>query len=177
MRYVCVLSDVEVIEQTSGRYHSLVHAIDTESFQRSGAEMFYQTLLGGIKGVDPVVEFEDTALVRDIILAELAGAVHTQQLFRRDVGDQLVDILLVALSAQKFAGGEIQKRHSHRRAVYVDSGKEVILARMQGVVVEIHTRSHQLGDSTLHEFLCKLGILKLFAYRHALAGAHQLGQI
>ena len=41
---------------------------------------------------------------------------------------ELVDILLLSLSAQEFAGGHVERRLRFRGAVDVDRGEEIVVA-------------------------------------------------
>ncbi len=56
-------------------------------------------------------------------------------------------------------------------------GEEVVLAVGEHVVVEGDAWGDKLGDAALDEFLGELRVLELLADGHALARAHELGEV
>ncbi len=128
MAYFRMLCQIEIMQDTARGDHRLVHAVHAEALERGCTEMLHEPLLCGIGRVNPVVHLVDRTAVREILFAELPGAVHSEQLARGNVGQELVDILLLSLSAQEFAGGHVEKGGSNRGAVNVDRGEEIVVA-------------------------------------------------
>ncbi len=91
-----------------------MHAIHSKSFERRGAEMFYQPFSSGICSVNPVIQLKHTAFMRYILLAELARAMHSEQFLGSYVGYQFVYVILIALGAKELSGGKIKKGDSDR---------------------------------------------------------------
>ena len=106
------------------------------------------------------------------------GTLH-KHLFRGEIAQELVDILGIALGCQEFAGADVEKRYSDGAFGEVYGGEEVVFAVVEHIVVERHTRGNHLSDAALHELatLHGLGVFKLFADGHTLAGTHQSRQI
>lgn len=61
--------------------------------------------------------------------------------------------------------------------VYVDSGEKIVLAVVEDVIVDRHTRSDQLSDTALDEFFGQFGVFKLFAYGHTLSRPDKFRQV
>ncbi len=76
MPYLRVARLVQIIEDASGGDDSLRKSLNAESLQRRGGEMAQQPLLGRLRGVDPVVEFERGAAVGEVGLVLQARAVE-----------------------------------------------------------------------------------------------------
>ena len=59
----------------------------------------------------------------------------------------------------------------------MDSGKEVVLFVVEDIILHRHTRSHEFGDTSLHEFLGELRILQLVTDGNTLTCPDQLRKI
>ncbi len=173
----CVLGEVEIVEDGAGGDDGMGHAVDAEALERRRAELLAQTLVGGVGGEHPLLHLEVEILLRKALCGLLAASPHDQKLFRSHAAEGLVDVVDRTFGSEELAGGDVQERHAAGRLAEVDGGQEVVLAAREHVVVHGHAGSDKLGDAALDEFLCELWVLKLLADSHALAGAHELGQI
>ena len=171
------MGEVEIVQDGSGCNHRVGHTVHAEALQSLRAELRRESRLGRVGGEHPVVEVEDGAPVRDIVVGPLAQSRHAQQFLGADVAYELVDVARRALCAEELTGGDVEEGHAYRSLVDVDGGEEVVLAGGERVVVEVYTRCHKLCYTPLHELLGQLRVFELFADGHSFTGADQAGKI
>ena len=172
-----VLCLVEVVHDGTGGDDGVVHAVESESFERQGVKLPQQALAGGVEGVEPLVELKGEVAVGELGGHAVFEPAHHQQLLGGHAGHELVDVAGRALGGHELAGADVEKCHSRGVRADMDGGQEVVFGRGEHIVVEAHAGGHQLGDAALDELLGELGVFELLAYGHALAGAHQSRQV
>ena len=100
-----------------------------------------------------------------------------QNLLWLQVTQQLLHVVVSALTRQELARRDVEERNATRRLPKMHSAKKIVFFVVQHVVRQRHTRRHQFRDATLHEFLRQLGVFQLVADGHTLACTDEFRQI
>ena len=151
--------------------------IYAESLQVLHLEMLQQFLFGRLVGKHPVVQLKGKELRSEIAFKVVLTRSVKQYLLRLEVAQQLLHIVVSALTSQELTRGNIQESHTTSRFPEVNGRQEVILLVVQYVIAHGHTRSNQFCDSPLHQFLGEFRIFQLVTYRHSLTCSDQFRQI
>ena len=174
---VVVLGFGEVVQNAAGRNHALPQVIHAKALERGGAEVARERVVGVVGPKDPFIQ-RVGAIVGAEGLLKLAPALLAEQDFgRREILEQFTQVIERALGGQKLAGADIKKGNAGLGFTEVNGAEVVIRAALQHVVVHAHAGRDELRDAALHQALGFLGVFELVADGHALAGAHQLGQV
>ena len=128
-------------------------------------------------GEYPVLELKSQVARREGGCKALAVAALDEYLLGREVDQQFIDILLVALGGEELARADVEKGDAQHLLAEVHRCQPVVLLAVEHRAAHDHTGGHQFGDAALDEFLGQLGVLELVADGDALAGTHQLGQV
>ena len=174
---IAVLGKFEVIKNGSCRHDGFRHPVDAESLQRSGAELGLQLLPAGIFGEHPRVKPVGIVPRSESFRKFGFAPFLVNDLFRRQVGQQFVDILVVAFGRIKFAGRNIQKRHAGALLTKKNRCEKSIFLAVQHVVAIRHARRNQFDHATFDDLLRGFRVLELLANRYPFAGAHQFRQV
>ena len=176
---VGVLREVEIVQHGSRGDDGRWHVVDPEALQVTGLEVLEQAVARSLLGKNPVVELKGEVLaVAEGVGKALAVAALDEHLLGRKVDQQLVDIVGRALRGDELARRDVEKGHAQQALlVEVHGSQEVVFLAVEDGAAHHHTGGDELGDAPLHQFLGQLGVFELVAYSHALAGAHQLGQV
>ena len=100
-----------------------------------------------------------------------------EELFRSERAQQCADIVQRTLRHLEGTCRHIQKCSTALVLVECQSGYIIVLLLLEKLLVEGHTRSHQLSNSALDYILCKLRVFKLVAHRHLIARTDQSRKI
>ena len=177
MSQLRVLGHLQILQDGATCHDTAFQVVDTESLQVLHTEMLQQLLLCCLFGKHPVVELEGEELGAESLVELLLVVALIQNLLRREVAEQLFDIVSCSLAGDELTGRDVEEGYSAGGFTEMYGGKEVVLLVVEHVVAKCHTRSHQFGDTTLHEFLRQLRVFQLVAYSHTLASPYELWEI
>ena len=172
-----VLCDVEVVQDGTACDDGIVHAGDAEALEVARLEVLQQAVVGSLEGEHPVLEFKRQVTRRERSGKALAVAALDKYLLGREIDQQFIDVLLVALSGEELARADVEKRHSQHLLAEVDGSQEVVLLAVEHRTTDDHAGCHQFGDAALDELLGELGVFQLVTDGYALASPHQFGQV
>ena len=136
VRDVCMLCLVQIIEDSTRGDDAQCQVLHAETFQVLGLKMLQQPVVRRLTREDPVVEFEDKVTRTESLLELLLVAPLDQDLLRRKVIQQLVDIIDRAFRCQELACRDIEKGDTAAVLLEMDGGKEIILLVIQYIVVD-----------------------------------------
>ncbi len=151
--------------------------VDAETFERLRAELLAELVAVDLLGEDPLVETVGVVFRAEGLAEPLLLAALVDDLFRCEVGDEFVDVRVVALGGVKLARRDVEEGYAGGLAAEVDGCKIGVLLIRQEVFSHYHAGCDKLDYATLDEPLDLLGVFELFAYRHAFARSHELGHI
>src|SRR5574344_225202 len=177
MRYLGMLSKFEVLQDGATGYDTRFEVIYAETFQISHAEMLQQFLMRRLFGEHPVVEFENTKLITEILLEILFMRFIIEHLLGREIAKQFLHIIISALSGEEFAGRDIEERHAAGTFTKMYGSQEVVLLIVEHIIAHRHTRRNQFGDTPFDERLGEFGVFQLVADGDTFAGPYQFRQI
>ena len=172
-----MLRDVEIVKDGAGSHYGVVHLVDAEPFQALCLELLKQTIVGGLLGKHPLVHLIGEVFRRERLVEAFTARAFDKHLLRREIGQQLVHVVHRAFGRHELAGADVQESHAARLAAEMHRPEEIVLAIVEHIAVDGHARSHQFGNSALHELLRQLGVLQLLADGHTLSGTHQLRKV
>ena len=172
-----VFGELQVVENRPRGRNAAREVVDAEALERLRAELlaelFAVDLLGKDPFVEPVgVEPRPEGLREMILITPLVN-----NLFRLEIRNQLVHVVVRTLGHVEFARRDVQKGNARRLTAEIDRGNEVVLLVRQDVVPEDDARRHQLDHPPLDQSLDQLRVLQLFADRNPLARPHQLRKV
>ena len=127
---------VQIIEDSARGDDAQCQVLHAEAFQVLGLKMLQQPVVRRLTREDPVVEFEDKVTRTESLLELLLVAPLDQDLLRRKVIQQLVDIIDRAFRCQELACRDIEKGDTAAVLLEMDGGKEIILLVIQYIVVD-----------------------------------------
>ena len=177
MTYVGMLGLFEVVEDGSGSYKTALQVVHSETLHVLHSEMLQQFLFRGFIGKNPVFQFVSVILRTEITLKYILLSTLIEHLFRREVGKEFFDIISSTLGSKELTRRDIEECSSASTFAEISGSKEVILFRIEYVIVESHTRGDQFGNTSFHQFLGKFGIFKLVADSHTLSCTNQFRQV
>ncbi len=129
-----VLGHVEIHEYTSCGRHSGGHGLESEALQRGDTPEFLESFARRSIHQHPVFEFEGEKLGAEEVLHVVFSSAQVQHLFGREVGQQLVDIVAVALSGHELTGRDVQEGYADDMFVEMEAGNPVVLLLGEGSV-------------------------------------------
>ena len=190
VRDVGVLGELKVLHDGSRGHNAVVQMVDTETFQRLCAEMLQKFLARRLLRENPVVELKSTELCTEKTFEiGFAGPV-VEHLLRLEVANELLDVVVCALTGKEFSGGNIEEADAARTLSEVHSGQKVVLLVVKDVVAHGNTGCDKLRDAAAHHLVLGrqpllstqfgallLWVLELVANGNTLSGTDELGQI
>ena len=185
-----VLRQLQILHDGTRGDDAFLEMLYAEAFQRLGTEMLQQLLPGVLLREHPVVELEDRELRAEILFKLLALRLVVEHLFRREVANELLHIVVGALSGEKLTRGDVEETDTAGCLAEVDRCQEVVLLIVQHIITHGDSWRDELRDASLYHLvhLCEpllafyhgtflLRVFELVAYRHAFSGADKLRQI
>ena len=164
--------------------------LHSEPFQRFRAEVLQELLPRVLLGEHPVVELEYGQLVAEILLEVLAPCLVVEHLLWREVANELLHVVVSALSGEELSGGNVEEADAACRLAEVHCREKVVLLVVEHVVAHGYARRDEFRNAALHHLVhfrepllalyhgpFLLRVFQLVAYRHALSRPDKLGQV
>ena len=167
----------QIYEQGSGRCDSKRETVYGESLQGVHLELFLELGYRIVIYESPLFQSRNVEMVSILLACAFLVSSRHEELLRSERAQQGADIVQGALCYLECSSRDIQKRRTALVLVECQSGDVVVLLLLEKLLVEGHTRSHQLSNSALDYILCKLRVFKLVAHRHLIARADQSREI
>ena len=177
MAHLRMLCLEQVVHGRTSRYDSERKILHPETLQRSYLKMAQKQITREIGGEDPVVESGTEVSLPETGEKILAFTTLHNNLSRCETLQELADVLVRPLGNVELTGGNVQKRQSALLVHQMNAAEEIVLPRLQNLVVIGDARCDQFRHATLHQRLGKFRILQLVAYGHLQPRTHQFWQI
>ena len=177
MTDLCMLSHLQVLQDSTRSDNTVLQMLDSEAFQVLRFEMLQQLLTRTGFGKHPVIQFESKELASEVTFKHSPLPPFKKYLLRGKIIQELINIVERSFRCQEFTGRDIEERNAASRFSKMHGSEEVIFLIIQNIIIDRDTRSNQFCDSALHEFLRHFGIFQLVADRHPLTCADQFRQI
>ena len=177
MSDVRVLRLLQIEEDCSCCYKSILQMIHTESLQILHLKMLFELLVCCVENKHPVVHFEGEVLTTKITFEHWFSATFEEYFLRGEIREKLIYIVGGSLRNEELTRGYVEERNAASRFAEMHCRQEVVFLMVQHRVTHCHTWCHQFGDATLHKFLRQLRVFQLVANRHTLSCTNQFGQI
>ena len=113
-----------------------------------------------------VVELVAIGLAGEALLIGLLHAFDIEHLFGRVVVDELIDVVVGALGAEKFARRYVEQGDTTAVLVETYSCQEIVLACIEHVIAHREAWGNQFCNTAFHQFLGEFGVFELFAYSY-----------
>ena len=172
-----MLGLLQIYEQGSCRCDSKREIIYCKTLQRVHLELFLKLGYRIVINESPLFQSRNVEMVSILLPHAFIVPSRHKQLLRCERAQQGAYIVQRALSHLKCSRRDIQKRRAALILAECQSGDIIVLLLLEKLLVEGHTRGHQLSNSSLHYILSKLRVFKLVAHRHLIARTDQSREI
>ena len=177
MTNLVVLRHLQILENRSRSHNTVLEMFHPKTFQVLCLKMLQKLFTGRCFIEYPILQLECKELASKIPLKHASSTPFEQHFFRSKIVQQLIDVIKISFSGQKFTRRNIQKSHPTSRLSEMHGSQEVVFLVRKHIVVDGHTWCNQFRNATLHQFLGELRVFQLVANGHTLASPHQFRQI
>ena len=101
----------------------------------------------------PVVHFKDTVFRTEELLKVFLARAVIEHLLWREVAQELLDVVVGALTGEKLTRGDVEQAQSTGRFTEVYGGEEVVFFVVEHIVAHGDAWRDQFGDASLHHFV------------------------
>ena len=126
MSYLCMFRHIQILQDSSGSYNTILEMLNPESFQIFCFKMLQQLLPGTGFGKYPIIQFKSKELTSEISLKHSAFPTFEKNLFRSKIIQQLIYVVKRSFSRQELSGRNIQKCNTTSRFSKMNSCQKVI---------------------------------------------------
>ena len=153
MSYLHMLCHHQILQDSSTGRDTISKVFYAKAFQSLYFKVFQQLLPTGSLIKHPVFQLESIIFIAEVLFKQLSFASLEDNLFRGKVTQQFVDIFIVPLSCKELACRNIQESDAYILFAEMDGTQEIVLLVVQHIIIDSHTRCHQLSDASLHQLL------------------------
>ena len=178
MRDVCVLGDVEIMQQGTRGYNTHFQVLYAESFQVFRPEMPQQPFGGRFFGENPVFELEGEISVSEMFFEYFSLAAFEKNFFGLEVTQQFIDVIVVAFGRKELSRRNVEECDSARPVFpEMHAGQKVVFFVVEDIIVDRNAGRDQLGDTSFDQFLGEFRVFELFADGNPFSRANQFGKV
>src|SRR5574344_1636996 len=177
MSYICMLCYFQILHDRTRRDYTLMKMIYAETFQVLCPEMRIQLLARVLFRKYPVIHFEHTIMRTEILLKRRLILSVIQYFLWREIAQQLIHIIISALSCEELTCRNIQKSHATSTSAELYCRKEIVFFVVKHIITHCHAWRDKFRNATFHKSLSEFRIFQLITYRDSSSSPYQLRQI